>query len=328
MSIVRWGLVSTANINRRVIPAIRASKRAELVAVGSRAAESAAAYAAEWGIPQAYGSYEELLAAPDVDAVYISLPNTMHAEWTIKALEAGKHVLCEKPFAINLDEVDAMIAAAGRTGRILAEAFMYRHHPQTKTVLDWVRSGKLGEIKLVRALFSFMISGEANIRLQPHLAGGSLWDVGIYPVSFAQAVMGGAPTHVSAFQTIGKSGVDVFFNGSMKYANGGQAQIVSAFNMPFQTSAEVIGSAGRLYLNRPFVSLDQNRQLIFEDESGRTEPIAVEPEYLYQGEIEDMNAAILDGATPYLTLAETRDHVKTLLALYQAAETGNNISLA
>ena len=327
MSIVRWGLVSTANINRRVIPAIRASHRSELVAVGSRSQASAAAYAAEWSIPYAFGSYEALLASDEIDAVYISLPNTLHAEWTIKALEAGKHVLCEKPFALTLAEVDAMVAAAKRTGNCLAEAFMYRHHPQTKTVLAWVQSGKLGAVKLFRGTFSFQTSERHNIRLMPELGGGSLWDVGIYPVSFAQAVMGGTPTSVSAMQIVGETGVDMLFSGSLQYENGAIAQISSSFLLPMQTDAEIMGTEGRLTLTRPFVNLEENRQLIFTDPAGRTEIIPIEQEYLYQGEIDDMNNAILDGTPNYLSLDETRAHVQTLLALYQAAASGETISL-
>lgn len=327
MSIVRWGLVSTANINRRVIPAIRAANRSELVAVGSRSQESASAYAREWDIPHTFSSYDALLSSDMIDAVYISLPNKFHAEWTIKALEAGKHVLCEKPFALTVADVDEMVAASKRTGQILAEAFMYRHHPQTKTVLDWVRSGKLGAIKLVRATFSFTTSERHNIRLQPDLGGGSLWDVGIYPVSFAQAVMGAAPIQVSAFQEVGETGVDMLFSGIMQYGNGAQAHVSSAFNLPMQTDAEVAGSLGRLNLTQPFVGLEQNRQLTFTDASGRSQAVPVDSEYLYQGEIDDMNSAILDGTANYLSLEETRNHVKIVLALYKAARTGEVVKM-
>ena len=134
MNTVRWGLLSTANINKRVIPAIRASEWGELVAVASREQESAAAYAAQWGIPQAFGGYDALLESGAVDVVYVSLPNHLHAEWTVRALERGVHVLCEKPFALTTADVDRMAAAARANGRVLAEAFMYRHHPQTKAV--------------------------------------------------------------------------------------------------------------------------------------------------------------------------------------------------
>ncbi len=153
MNKVRWGLVSTANINRRVIPAIRECQRSELVAVASRDLQQARDYAQKWEIPQAFGSYQAMLESDQVDAVYVSLPNHLHAEWAIKAMQAGKHVLCEKPFATSLQDVDRMIATSRQTGRKLAEAFMYLHHPQMDIVNQWVQSGKLGEIVLVRANF-------------------------------------------------------------------------------------------------------------------------------------------------------------------------------
>ncbi len=154
---VRWGLLSTANINHRLIPAIRASKRGELVAVASRSLPAAEKYAAKWNIPLAFGSYQEMLDSGKIDVVYISLPNHLHAEWSIRALQAGVHVLCEKPFAITLEQVDQMIETSRQTGRVLAEAFMYRHHPQTKIVGEWVHSGRLGEISLVSGVFNFKI---------------------------------------------------------------------------------------------------------------------------------------------------------------------------
>lgn len=183
MKKIRWGLLSTANINRRLIPAIRMSARGELAAVASRSQASADAYAAEWEIPQAFGSYQAMLDSDAVDAVYIGLPNHLHAEWSIKAMQAGKHVLCEKPFVLTMDEMDEMMAVSQQTGMALAEAFMYRHHPQTKIVGEWVKEGRLGDIVLVRGHFSFMLENPENVRLVPEWGGGSLWDVGIYPMS-------------------------------------------------------------------------------------------------------------------------------------------------
>ena len=190
---IRWGLLSTAKINRRLIPAIKSSGRSELSAVASRNASTAYDYAKLWGIPRTFDSYEAMLASPDIDAVYISLPNHLHAEWSIRALHAGKNVLCEKPFALSVAEVDRMIQASLSTGCVIAEAFMYRHHPQTKTVLEWVNSDRLGKIRDIFGVFSFKHPGGEDFRLNPTQGGGSLWDVGVYPVSFAQAVYGTAP---------------------------------------------------------------------------------------------------------------------------------------
>lgn len=321
MDKVRWGLLSTANINRRLIPAIRESDRGELAAVASRSQAAADAYAKEWEIPRAFGSYEAMLRSDVVDAVYIGLPNHLHAEWSIKAMQYGKHVLCEKPFALSLEEVDRMTAVSTETGMVLAEAFMYRHHPQTKAVGELVRSGRLGDVMLLRGYFSFTLQNPDNVRLQPEYGGGCLWDVGVYPLSFAQYIFGGPPQSVSGVQWVGASGVDEHFSGQMRYAGGGVAQIGASFRTPWHTSIEILGTNGRLTLNRPFVAVEPpQRQAIFYPADGDPQPLPVEEKSLYLGEVEDMHAAILDGAPTYLSLAETRNHVKTVLALYRAAQ--------
>jgi xylose dehydrogenase (NAD/NADP) len=320
MMTVHWGILSTAKINRRIIPAIRLSKRGELVAVASRDQARAETYAAQWDIPNAFGNYLSMLESDLIDAVYISLPNHMHAEWTVKSLEAGKHVLCEKPFALSMGEVDRMIAASQASGLVLSEAFMYRHHPQTKRVGEWIKEGRLGEISLVRGTFNFTIQNRQNIRLDPNVGGGSLWDIGIYPVSMAQYVMGEPPEWVVGEQWIGETGVDETFIGQMRYRGGRLAQIASSFRTPFQTSVEILGTEGTLTLNRPFIQMDNERQLIFRSATGETQILPVPEKELYLGEIEDMNQAILDGIPPYISLEETRNHVRTLLALYESAQ--------
>lgn len=329
MNTVRWGLLSTANINKRLIPTIRASERGELVAVASRAPEPAAAYAAQWGIPQAFGDYDALLASGEVDAVYISLPNHLHAEWTVRALERGVHVLCEKPFALTTADVDRMAAAARANGRVLAEAFMYRHHPQTKAAGEWVRAGRLGAVRLVRGVFSFRMTTPGNVRLDPALGGGSLWDVGVYPLSFAQYVFGGPPEWVFGHGRTGATGVDVAFNGLLSYPSGGMAQISSSFDLPWYTHVDVLGERGRLSLNRPFTGLvPGERRLLFTDADDRVEEVPVVEQELYAGEVDDMHAAILDGAPTYLSLGETRNHVRTALALYASAQRGERVYVA
>jgi len=324
---VRWGLLSTANINRKLIPPIRLSKRGELVAVASRDLAKAKDYATKWGIRRAFGSYQEMLDSGEVDAVYISLPNHLHAEWTIRALQAGVHVLCEKPFAITLDEVDRMIAASRQSGRVLAEAFMYRHHPQTKIVGDWVRSGRLGEITQVWGVFNFQIEARDDVRMIPEYGGGCLWDVGVYPMSFTQFVYGGPPEEVTGMQWTGDTGVDETFVGQMRFPGGGLAQIASSFRNPFNIQMEIIGREGRLSLNRPFTAVDDNRHLLFYNKDNQVEEILVPEQELYIGEVEDMHAAILDGASPYVRLQETLDHVRTILSLYESAHLGKPVRL-
>ncbi len=327
MDKVRWGLLSTANINRRLIPAIRASHRGELVAVASRDGEKARRYAQEWDIPRYFSSYEAMLESGAIDAVYISLPNHLHAEWSVRALQAGVHVLCEKPFALTLEDVDRMIAASRESGRVLAEAFMYRHHPQTKIVGEWVRSGRLGRIVMARGVFNFKITRQNDVRLIPEYGGGCLWDVGVYPLSFAQFIFGGAPRLVFGRQWLGESGVDEVFVGVMEYNEGGLAQIASSFRTPFHTHFEVVGEEGRLEITRPFVGMDYGGRLIFHPAQGEAEEIAVPFQELYSGEVEDMHAAILDGTPPYLSLAETREHIRTALALYRSAQRGEAVTL-
>lgn len=329
MSTVRWGLLSTANINRRLIPAMRGSKRGKLVAVASRDLQKGQKYAAEWEIPRVFGSYEAMLASDEVDAVYISLPNLLHAEWTIRALEAGKHVLCEKPFATSLEDVDRMIAASRATGRVLQEAFMYRHHPQTKLVGEWVHSGRLGEITLVRSAFSFFMQNRSgNVRLEADLDGGALWDVGVYPVSFSQFVYGRTPESVTGNQWTGESGVDESFAGQMNYPGGKSAQVSGSFRIPYFTSFEVHGEEGRLTLNRPFTNINErDHELLFTPSNGKPEKLRVKAIDPYQGEVENMNDAILDGQPTLVTLEESRNHIRTTLALYEAARTGKIVRL-
>jgi predicted dehydrogenase len=327
MNKVRWGLLSTANINKMLIPAIKASERGELTAVASRTQESAGAYAAEWDIPHAFGSYQEMLESDAVDAVYISLPNHMHIEWSIKAMEQGKHVLCEKPMALTIEEVDQAMAVSIATGMVLAEAFMYRHHPQTKIAGDFLRSGELGEVNVVRGVFSFKLTDTDNVRLVPEWGGGSIWDVGCYPISIAQFLMGGAPEWVFGDQTIGETGVEEIIVGQMHYGDGRMAQFTSSFRTPFHTNVEVMGTMGHLVLNEPFRMDLGSPRLVFYPLDSEPVEIKVPVKELYAGEVEDMHAAILDGATPYLDLGETRNHIRTILALIKSAETNKPIRL-
>jgi xylose dehydrogenase (NAD/NADP) len=303
------------------------SKRGELMAVASRDEQKAKAYASEWEIPNAFGSYESMLTSGSIDAVYISLPNHLHAEWSIRAMNEGVHVLCEKPFALSVDEVDRMIKASESNQRVLAEAFMYRHHPQTRLAGEWAQSGKLGEICFVRGVFNFTVQEQHYIRLVPEYGGGSLWDIGIYPLSFAQFIMGGPPTWVSGSQRLGETGVDVTFAGLLHYADDRFAMIGSSFRAPFYSSAEIIGTEGRLSFNRPFVVLDETRKMIFHPSDGEPREIPVPEKELYLGQIEDMHAATLDGEPNYLSLEETRNHVRTAEALYKAAQSEQIVHL-
>jgi len=328
---IRWGLLSTARINRSLIPPIRQSERSELVAVASRTLDKAQAYAQEWDIPTAYGSYQALLADPQVDVVYISLPNTMHGEWTVKAAEAGKHVLCEKPLVPTLAEFDQVEAAAAASGVTVFEAFMYLHHPQTRTVQTLVREGKVGQVQLITSWFSFYLPPEqsTNIRLNPELAGGSLWDVGVYPNSMVVAMLGTAPVEVWAQQAVGETGVEVTLLGQMRFADGAVAQIASSFRMPFRWGTEIIGDAGILTIPSPWKpgADGEDTHVTFIPRDGVPETLtfpAVDP---YLCEVQAMEACILDGVAPRVPLSMSRDFLRSVLALYKSARLAEPISL-
>jgi predicted dehydrogenase len=321
--ILNWGLLSTARINRALITPLRASKRNRLVAVGSRSQESANAYAREWGISRAHGSYEALLADPEVDVIYNSLPNHLHTEWTIKAVEAGKHVLCEKPLALSVEEVDAMKVAAQQHGRVVAEAFMYRHHPQTLKVQELVKSGALGTLKLVRGSFSFMLTREGDVRLNPEWGGGSIWDVGCYPISYTRTVIRQAPVEVFGWQVTGKTGVDETFVGQMRFENGILAQFDSSFAIPFHAFMEVIGNEGTLNIPSPFKpGLDEK---IYLTRGDKVETIKIKGQELYIGEVEDMADAILHGKQSLVTLDDSRSSVAVICAFLESARLGKPV---
>jgi xylose dehydrogenase (NAD/NADP) len=321
--ILRWGLISTARINRALIPPLRASARNQLVAVASRTSEQAQAYAKEWNIPRAFGSYEALLADPDIDVVYNSLPNSLHAEWTIKAVQAGKHVLCEKPIAVTVEQVDAMAAAAQKAGVVLAEAFMYRHHLQTLKVQELVESGAIGELRLVHGSFTYNLTRQGDVRLDPALDGGSIWDVGCYPISYARCVIGAEPVEVFGWQVTGPSGVDVTFVGQMRFAGDVIARFDSSFRMPDRAHIEVVGSEGIINVPDPFKPERDHKILL--TRNGETETITIPDQMLYLGEVEDMADAILLGKAPRISLADSRGNVAAIVALLRSAREGRPV---
>jgi D-xylose 1-dehydrogenase (NADP+, D-xylono-1,5-lactone-forming) len=324
--VLKWGLLSTAAINRAVITPLRASPRNQLAAVASRDRARAQRYADEWGIPRALGSYEAMLGDPEVDVVYISLPNSLHAEWTIKAVAAGKHVLCEKPLAVSVEEVDTIAAAANRAGVVVAEAFMYRHHPQTLRVQQLISGGDIGQLRVIRGGFTFNIANPEDVRLKPALGGGSIWDVGCYPVSYARAVVGTDPLQVFGWQVTGASGVDEVFVGQMCFASGAYAQFDSGFRAPERMMMEFVGSAGSITLPNAFKpGIDS--EIIYCREGGIPEPVVVEEQDLYLGEIEDMADAVLDGKAPRISLADSRGNVAAIVALLESARQGRPIAL-
>jgi predicted dehydrogenase len=243
---LRWGILGCARIaRRRLIPGIAASKSGELHALASRDEAISRAWAREYGFSKAYGSYRDLLADPEIDAVYIPLPNELHKPWTLAAAEAGKHVLCEKPLALDARDAHAMVEACRKRGVILMEAFIWRHQPRTLAILQMLRQGELGELRLIRSSFSFLIA-PGDWRLDPSRGGGALWDVGCYGVSAARLFAGEEPTRFHGCARKGLSGVDLSLTAILEFPSGVQALIDCSFEQPFRCCYELIGTRGMI----------------------------------------------------------------------------------
>jgi predicted dehydrogenase len=323
---MRWGVISTGWVARTFIGALRESEDAQVVAVASRDAGRAAATAAEFGVARAYGAYAELLADPDVDAVYIGLPNSLHAEWAIASVRAGKHVLCEKPLAVSTAEAEAMFEAARAAGVWLMEAFMYRFHPQTLKVQELIAAGAIGEVRLVRAAFCFTVSNPANVRLSAELAGGALRDVGCYPVNFARMIAGCAPERAAATARWAPSGVDESLTGTLEYPNGVVAQIACSLAASRYHGAQVVGSTGMIEVDEAFtVPVDRPSRIRLRRGArpAETEELEIAPVNHYRLEAEAFGQLIGAGhgahGLPEMPLVETLDNLATIEALLLAA---------
>ena len=339
---VRWGLLSTARINERQIPAMRVAERSELVAVASRSQQKAQAYADQWRIPRAYGSYEQMLADPDVDAVYISLPNTLHCQWAVKTAEAGKHILCEKPLALTPQDVDRMGAAAVRNGVILHEAIMMRFHAQTRRLQQLMQQRIIGDLRLIRGIMTFTLERSGDIRLDAQLGGGSLWDLGGYPVSFIRTMAGAEPVEVHGWQTTSDSGVDLTFAGHLRFAGGAVAQFLSSFAALPHFDADLLGSTGMIQLDMPWANnigatanmritkaLPAQPNATFSDRLENIEQQTITHENIdsYQDQIDSVVAMILDGADPVVTVADSRGNAAAVAALCRSAREGKPVSV-
>jgi predicted dehydrogenase len=319
---MRLGLLSTADINRKVIPGAHASEKVELIAVASREQARAEAYAREWDIERAYGSYDALLADADVDAVYVPLPNTMHREWSIRSLEAGKHVICEKPFSKRAEDVEAAFDAAERTGRLLTEAFMYRHNPQTARLVELVRDGAIGDLRVVRSAFSYSLYDTDNIRLRTDVEGGSLMDVGCYCVSGSR-LLGGEPETVFGQATIGRSGTDWVFTGALRFPGDVHALFDCGTSLPERDELEAIGTEGSLYLDDPWHCYEPVLELRREGE--RVERIELEPVDSYRLELENLADAAAGEAPLLLGREDALGQARALEALFRSAESGTAV---
>jgi xylose dehydrogenase (NAD/NADP) len=325
MNAVKWGIMSTAHINRLFLGGAREARGVELLAVASRDGERADQYAREQGLERAYGDYETMLGDPDVEAVYIPLPNSLHVEWTIRALAAGKHVLCEKPLSRHPAQVERAFDAADEHGRLLMEAFMWRHNPQTRRLLELIAEGAIGRLRVIRAAFGFVSQREDDVRLKASLDGGALMDVGCYCVSAARLIAG-EPERVSAEQALGGDGVDVAFAATMRHTNDVISHFDAGLALAGRDFLEVVGDAGALELDDPWHARAPLIRLRRED--GTAERIELEKANSYGLEAENFSAAIRGHTKPLLGREDALGQARTIEALYAAAGRGGAVTLS
>jgi xylose dehydrogenase (NAD/NADP) len=321
---VRWGIMSTALINAKVLRGAALSSDVSVLAVGSRDGDRSREFASQWGIARAYGSYDELLADPDVEAVYIPLPNSMHHTWTMRSLEAGKHVLCEKPYTRHAADVSAAFDKAAQSGLVLSEAFMFRYHPHIQALVQLVGSGHLGRLRLISGAFSGHTDNPGDVRLDPELDGGSLMDVGAYPLS-ASRLLAGEPIAVTAQQVTGATGVDVSFAATLRFDDDVLAHFDSGFHLADRSYLEVVGSEGRVEVSDPWHGTQPALTVTMRGaESVRTE---IEPANPYQLELEEFGRAVRGEPNQLLGRADAEGQARAIEALYRAAESGGTVPI-
>jgi xylose dehydrogenase (NAD/NADP) len=328
---VRWGILSTARINQALIAGIRVAEGAQLVGVASRDEATAAAYARENGIPRSFGSYEALLADPDIEAVYIPLPNSLHVPWSIKALEAGKHVLCEKPMSNRVEPVEEAFDVAERTGRLLMEAFMWRYHEQTEVLTQLIADGAIGPVRHVRASFSHTLPEDSgDVRWDAELEGGSLLDVGCYGVSALRLLLG-EPLRVSAESVIGgerggSAGVDGRMLGLLRFEGDVLGALECAFDTVPRSLLVVTGLEATLVSEDPWHGWAPKLTRVLPD--GTRESIPVEAVNPYAREVDDLSQAIRGGEPPRLGREDALGQARTIEALYTAAAEGRAVDVS
>ena len=311
---IRWGILSTANIGRRVIPSFHKARNGVVAAICSRDAAKARAFADEVKIPTAYGSYEELLADPNIDAIYNPLPNDLHAEWSMKAADAGKPVLCEKPLTANAAEARQLVDYFKAKGLLLAEAFMYRFHPQTLRVKKMVEDGAVGPVQVINSSFTFRLRHTDDIRLSKARAGGGLMDVGCYCLTIMRLVTGEEPEKLAAFARYNDDGVDVQTTVSLQFPSG----VVGHFDCGVQTSSkqtyDIRGSDGRIFVADAFVIPNSSPTTLRYWKDSEHEAITIPPADEYQLMLEDFSDSLLRGRAP---LYPAEDGIRNMEVLDQ-----------
>ena len=316
---LRWGILSTARITEEVAPGLLNSDRNQLACVASRDAARAKSFADRFGISVAYDSYEQLLADDTVHAVYIPLPNALHGQWVRRALQHGKHVLCEKPLVETPVEAQELFSLANERGLHLAEAFMYRHHPKTQIIRDIVRSGQIGEIHTIRSSFCFMTDDPVtDIRFNPALAGGALRDVGSYCVSMSNYLMDAEPAAVQAMATLAGSGVAERFYAAMRYQGGAVSLFDCSMRSPASVGLSVLGEAGEIVVPMPWYSHREPRSVIVRREGCDDQVIWVPATNAYFLETEHFAETVLAGRSPEIAAHETIRNLATIIRLQES----------
>jgi len=323
-----WGVLGGARINRRLIPGVRAAHNAELLAVASREQAKAEAVATQYAVPKAYGSYEALLADPKIEVVYIPLPNTLHIEWAIKAAQAGKHVLVEKPLALTPEDIDPLQEAAAQAGVLVMEAFMYRFHPQHAQVKALIAEGAIGEIKVLRCTFAFVLNEQTyNIRLDDELGGGATWDVGCYGVNISRSIFEREPVAVYAEATSRPGAkVDSSVAAILDFGEGRRAVLDYAMDYGRRTFFEVMGTKGSISIESMLQEPDQPAFIYLRNDQGlQTRQIA--PANHFQLEVEAFSQAILDGKPAPYSLEDSRANTRVCLTLLESIKQGKRLEL-
>jgi predicted dehydrogenase len=327
---VKWGILGYARIAAKsLIPAVQASTNAELYAIASRDEDKARKAAEEHRAKKACVSYQALLDDPDVEAVYIPLPNSMHAEWTIKAAEKGKHVLCEKPIAVSIRECQEMIDACRKNKVKLMEAFMYRFHPQNVKVKELIKEGAIGQVQLIRASFSFNLTDPSNIRLRKELGGGAMMDVGCYVVSLPRFILEAEPEEVYAAVHFGReSKVDEIAAGFLKFPGGVLAQFDCGFRMGRRQSYEVVGENGVIAVPLPFVTgMGHTKIMVSDMKDITTETITILGVDQYRLEVEHFSDCIITGGEPMYSGEDALKNMKVIEAVYRSGESSKIVDL-
>lgn len=328
---LRWGVLGAARIaSACMIPALSKSKNGEIYGLGCRSEERGQSLAREYGIPRNCCRYEEILADPDIEAVYIALPNHLHREWTLRALEAGKNVLCEKPLAVNAGEAQEMVRKARSKGLYLMEAFMYRFHPRSRKIKALVQEGAIGEPRLVRAAFCFRHPDPADIRFRPEMGGGALLDVGCYGVSLSRWVLDAEPLSVQAVSEIGPTGVDLTTVGILRFPGGRIGLVEASFCSALQQTFSIMGTEGAIELpHDAFIPLEKDARFWlrrFDAEEGQKEVIPGTDEYRLM--VEHFAGAVLEEKPLDSRPEESVKNMRVLDALAQAARERRTVSLS